>query len=65
MKIYIDLSCFGRTNYSPGIQRVVRELLKRLLKHDSLPIVPLRYEESVRTFHALDSNAILKWVEEG
>ena len=63
MKIYMDLSCFGRTNYSPGIQRVIRELLKRLLKQDSLSIVPLRYEESVRAFHTVDSNAFLKWVE--
>jgi glycosyltransferase involved in cell wall biosynthesis len=63
MKIYMDLSCFGRTNYSPGIQRVVCELLKRLLKQDGLPIVPLRYEEPVHAFYALDSKAVLKWVE--
>ncbi len=63
MKIYMDISCFCRTNYRAGIQRVIRELLKRLLRQDGLPIVPLCYEESVRAFHALDSKAVLNWVE--
>ena len=64
MKIYMDISCFCLTNYRAGIQRVIRELLRRLLRQDGLPIELLRYDESFRTFHVLDSAAVQKWMDE-
>ena len=42
MRIYIDISCFCRTNYRAGIQRVLREVLGRLLRNDGLAISLLR-----------------------
>ena len=63
MRIYTDISCFCRTNYRAGIQRVLRELLGRLLRQDGLPIAPLRYDESSRTFLGLDSASVLGWLE--
>ncbi len=63
MRIHIDVSCFSRTNYRAGIQRVLREVLGRLLRKDGLPISLLRYEESVRTFQRIDSKKFMEWLE--
>ncbi len=63
MSIYIDISCFSQTNYRAGIQRVLREILYRLLQRDDLPIVLIGYEESTRAFCKMDSGMALKWLE--
>ncbi len=62
MRIYIDISCFCRTNYRAGIQRVLREVLGRLLRNDGLSISLLRYEETVRTFRQIDPDVFLEWL---
>lgn len=62
MSIYIDISCFSQTNYRAGIQRVLREILYRLLRKDDLSIVLIGYEEASRSFRKLDSGMALEWL---
>ncbi len=54
-KVYIDLSMLMQVNYMTGIQRVVREVVLRLLKMDSLSVTLLCYNSENENFKIVDN----------
>lgn len=61
MKIYIDVTNLVAVNFVTGIQRVVIEILTRLLKRSDLSIYLLAYVSNAKTFNILDNKTFLKY----
>jgi glycosyltransferase involved in cell wall biosynthesis len=55
MKIYTDLSNLMKVNFITGIQRVVREIIIRMLKNGKYDLVLMIYIPEKRTFIRLDN----------
>ena len=61
MKIYIDVTYLMRINFLSGIQRVVREVVIRLLKgRDGFEIVPFKWMESEEALTLINPNDFLE-----
>lgn len=48
--VYVDVTCYLQTEFTSGIQRVVREVMRRLDKKSSLQIIYLRYDQQSSKF---------------
>lgn len=55
MKVYIDLSNLMKVNFITGIQRVVREIVIRMLKSNKFDLVLMIYVPEKRVFICLDN----------
>lgn len=55
MKVYIDVSNLMTVNFVTGIQRVVREIVTRLLRKEDLEVTLLSYNGHLREFYVLDN----------
>lgn len=64
MKIYIDVTNLMTVDFLTGIQRVVREVLVRLLKYDDFEMVLLEYCQSVGVFKELDTVKFYNYFKE-
>lgn len=65
MKIYIDVTMLINVSFLTGIQRVVREVVIRLLKKGGQEIVLLYYNDFYRAFKQVDSSAFLLYYDKG
>ena len=63
-KIYIDLTILMQVNFLTGIQRVIIEILVRLLKRGDVDVVMLQYSSENEYFRILDNNAFLLFYEQ-
>lgn len=54
MKVYIDVSNLIKVSFVTGIQRVVREVVLRLLKREDLDIILMNYNEEYNIFEQVD-----------
>ena len=68
VKVYTDISCYSKTKYTTGIQRVVREVLHRMQKKTDLQIVFLNYSQNKKEVEVMnpdnlspDSGEVLDW----
>lgn len=61
MKVYIDVTNLMMVNFLSGIQRVVREVLVRLLKYEDFEIVLLTQKASGNRFEILDADAFYRY----
>lgn len=48
--VYVDVTCYLQTEFISGIQRVVREVMRRLDKKSALQIIYLRYDQQSKKF---------------
>ena len=60
MKIYVDITNLMEVNFLTGIQRVVREVLVRLVKYENMEIILLRYSPLEEEFKKLDNENFYK-----
>ena len=64
MKIYVDITNLMEVNFLTGIQRVVREVLVRLVKYENMEIILLRYSPLEEEFKKLDNENFYKYFKE-
>lgn len=64
MKIYVDITNLMEVNFLTGIQRVVREVLVRLVKYENMEIILLRYSPLEEEFKKLDNKNFYKYFKE-
>lgn len=64
MKIYVDVTNLMEVNFLTGIQRVVREVLVRLVKYEDMEIVLLRYSSMDEAFKILDNENFYRYFRE-
>lgn len=62
-KVYVDLSMLMQVSYLTGVQRVVREVVLRLLKKTDREIILLAYNSENENFKILDRDAFLDFFE--
>lgn len=65
MKIYIDVSNLMHVNFISGIQRVVREVVLRMLAEPDFELVLLAFDERDRQLHVLDNEAFRTYFQDG
>lgn len=65
MKIYIDVSNLMHVNFISGIQRVVREVVLRMLAEPDFELMLLVFDERDRQLHVLDNEAFRAYFQEG
>lgn len=63
-KVYIDLTSFYSTDFLSGIQRVVREVVTRLLKMSELELVLFVWKSEEKKLSVLSNNDFLKCYDE-
>lgn len=63
-KIYIDLTILMQTGFLTGIQRVIIEIVIRLLKRDDIDVVMLSYTNENEYFRLIDNDAFLEFYEQ-
>ena len=68
MKIYIDVTNLLRVDFLTGIQRVVREVVLRMIRNRKLDIVLLNYHDGYKEFQRnfliifqMGSDPRMKW----
>lgn len=59
MKIYVDLTSFYNTDFMSGIQRVVKEVVIRLLKDSSLNVVIFTFKQDEKFLSILSNEDFL------
>ncbi|MBP0963769.1 MAG: glycosyltransferase family 4 protein [Oscillospiraceae bacterium] len=59
--IYSDITNLMKVDFLTGIQRVVREIVIRLIKYDSLKLNLLMYDEAENAYYLLDNNKFLTY----
>lgn len=64
MKIYIDISNLMAVNFLTGIQRVVREVVVRLLEYTELQLVLLEYKPGTQKFGVFDNEEIFDFLKQ-
>ena len=64
MKIYVDITNLMEVNFLTGIQRVVREVLVRLVKYVNMEIILFRYSPLEEEFKKLDNENFYKYFKE-
>lgn len=65
MKVYIDVTNLMEVNFLTGIQRVVREVVVRLLKYDDFQLVLLKYNPTECCFEILNNTSFFQYFKEG
>ena len=65
MKVYIDISNLMNVSFLTGIQRVVREVVTRLLKSDELEVVLLSSNAGKFYYNILDNEKFLEFYISG
>ena len=65
MKIYVDLSNLMLTDFVTGIQRVVREVMVRMLRHDEHEFYLLYYSNKNKTFFRLNNEKFIEYFVNG
>lgn len=65
MKVYIDVTNLMEVNFLTGIQRVVREVVVRLLKYDGFQLVLLKYNPTECCFEILNNTSFFQYFKEG
>ena len=65
MKIYIDVTNLLAINFLTGIQRVVREVTIRLLKDNSLSVVPFSWEINDKKLSLINTEDFLECFDSG
>lgn len=65
MKIYIDVTNLLRVNYLTGIQRVVREVVLRMLQYENDAIVLLNYVEGHNLYERVNNQAFCSYFDCG
>lgn len=65
MKIYIDVTNLLNTAFLTGIQRVVREVVIRLIKKDRHEIMLLYYNEYYNHYIEVNRTSFYRWFGEG
>lgn len=64
-KLYIDITQFISIDALTGIQRVMRELLFRLLRDPALDVSLIVYSPRRETYLIVDNDRFLRWYEKG
>lgn len=64
MRVYVDITNLMEVNFLTGIQRVVREVLVRLVKYEDIEIVLLKYNAVQETFKILDNTKFYRYFRE-
>ncbi|MBR1738442.1 MAG: glycosyltransferase, partial [Firmicutes bacterium] len=64
MKIYIDITNLMQTEFLTGIQRVVREILLRMVKEEKYDIVLLSYLINNECYEIIDKNEFVSYFGE-
>lgn len=65
MKVYIDVTCLLRVDYVTGIQRVVREVVLKMLSHGRLELVLLKGCGGIGHYTIVDNEAFINRYEGG
>ena len=65
MKIYIDVTNLLRVDFLTGIQRVVREVVLRMIRNRKLDIVLLNYHEGYKEFQIIDAQKFMDYFSNG
>lgn len=65
MKIYIDVTNLLRVDFLTGIQRVVREVVLRMIRNRKLDIVLLNYHEGYKEFQIIDAQKFMDYFQMG
>jgi len=63
MKVYIDISKLIMVDFITGIQRVVREIVVRMVKSDKFDVVLLNYNRKIREFEIISNDKFLAHFE--
>lgn len=63
MKIYIDVTNLLRVDFLTGIQRVVREVVLRMIRNRKLDIVLLNYHEGYKEFQIIDAQKFMDYFQ--
>ncbi len=59
MKVYVDVSCYMKTDFVSGIQRVVREVLRRLKDCKDFELVTLKYDGKCKLYRMIDAKCVI------
>jgi len=59
-KIYVDITCFAKLDFITGIQRVVIEVVSRMLEKDDLDIVLIKYMLRKGKYKIISSNDFME-----
>ncbi|MCM1495715.1 MAG: glycosyltransferase family 4 protein [Bacteroides sp.] len=65
MKIYIDVTNLLKVSFLTGIQRVVREVVLRLLRQEKQEIVLLSYNEGYHLYQKADTERFYSYFDQG
>lgn len=65
MKIYIDVTNLLRVDFLTGIQRVVREVVLRMIRNRKLDIVLLNYHDGYKEFQIIDAQKFMDYFSNG
>lgn len=65
MKIYIDVTNLLKVSFLTGIQRVVREVVLRLLQREEQEIVLLSYNEGYHLYQKADTERFFSYFDQG
>ena len=63
-KVYIDITQFMQINALTGIQRVMRELMVRMLKSDELETILIFYDHQARKYRLVDREKMLRYLDQ-
>lgn len=64
-KLYIDLSYLMSTNFTTGIQRVVKEVVIRLFNKPDIELILLNYDQRNNNFTIIDNEAFFNFFQYG
>ena len=64
MRIYIDVTKLLEVSYVTGIQRVVREVVLRLLQKEGDSIVLMNYNEGYRLYKKVNNEKFIKYFKD-
>lgn len=65
MKLYIDITKLLSVPYLTGIQRVVREVVLRMLQQNNMEIVLLSYNEGYHIYEQVDNQSFIAYYDKG
>ncbi len=60
IKVYTDVTCYLNTGFTSGIQRVVMEVLSRMLKNPEIELITLSYNQDAKRFQKIDADSAVR-----
>lgn len=59
-RVYTDVTCYLGTGFTSGIQRVVMEVLKRMMRNSEIELITLSFAPEAKKFQIVDAEAAIQ-----